>query len=118
MNGVWGAQYTLGVQQGEDAAYLKTIVTLKQCVRARGHCALLQHAIPHLAVSTPPPAHSPPLTPLSWDAYSLENSDGYTRHNFDAKVSDYALQHTYFPAFRASVVEGGAQGVMCSCAWR
>lgn len=28
-NGVFGTQYTLGVQGGEDPAYLKTIVTLK-----------------------------------------------------------------------------------------
>lgn len=33
MNGVWGATYTQGVQAGEDARYLKTIVTLKQLVR-------------------------------------------------------------------------------------
>ena len=46
---------------------------------------------------------------------SLENSDGFTRHNFNAIVSDYALQHTYFPAFKTSVIDGKAKGVMCSC---
>lgn len=54
------------------------------------------------------------VTLKHWDAYSLENSGGFTRHNFDARVSSYALAHTYFPAFRKSVVEGGATGVMCS----
>jgi len=50
-----------------------------------------------------------------WDAYSLENSDGFTRHNFNAIVDNYTLADTYFPAFKESVVEGGALGVMCRC---
>ena len=54
------------------------------------------------------------VTLKHWDAYSLENSDGFERHNFNAVVSPYALETTYFPAFRKSVVEGGAKGVMCS----
>ena len=78
-NGVFGTQYTLGLQQGQDDRYLQAIVTLKH-----------------------------------WDAYSLEDSDGFTRHNFDAKLSNFTLADTYLPAFRASVVEGNAQGVMCS----
>jgi len=49
-----------------------------------------------------------------WDAYSLEDADNYTRHNFDAKISNYTLADSYFPAFKASVTEGGALGVMCS----
>jgi len=53
------------------------------------------------------------VTLKHWDAYSLENSGGFTRHNFNAVVSNYSLSHTYFPAFRQSVVEGGATGVMC-----
>ena len=53
------------------------------------------------------------VTCLDWDAYSLENSDGYTRHNFDAKVSNFSLADTYWPAFQASVVDGKAAGVMC-----
>ena len=55
------------------------------------------------------------VTLKHWDAYSLENSDNATRHNFNAVVSDFALQSTYFPAFRQSVQEGGATGVMCWC---
>ena len=51
------------------------------------------------------------------DAYSLEDDggkSGITRHNFDAVVSKRDLAGTYFPAFKTSVVEGDAQGVMCS----
>jgi len=83
MNGVWGTQYTRGVQTGEDSNLLKTVVTLKH-----------------------------------WDAYSLEDADNRTRHNYNAVVSPYALESTYFPAWRASVVEGGAKGVMCSVSRR
>lgn len=54
------------------------------------------------------------VTLKHWDAYSLENSDGFDRHNFDATVSNYGLATTYFPAFRQSVVGGDAKGVMCS----
>jgi beta-glucosidase len=35
------------------------------------------------------------------------------RHVFDARVSEYDLEHTYLPAFRAAVVEGKAASVMC-----
>jgi xylan 1,4-beta-xylosidase len=49
-----------------------------------------------------------------WDAYSLEDADGFTRHDFDAQVSNFSLADTYWPAFKASVVEGGALGAMCS----
>lgn len=54
------------------------------------------------------------VTLKHWDAYSLEGSDGFTRHNFNARVSKYSLASTYLPAFRRAVVEGGAAGVMCS----
>jgi beta-glucosidase len=35
------------------------------------------------------------------------------RHTFDAEVSEHDLVNTYLPAFRASVVEGGAHSIMC-----
>jgi beta-glucosidase-like glycosyl hydrolase len=54
------------------------------------------------------------VTLKHWDAYSLENSDGFTRNDFNAVVSNFALQSTYFPAFRQAVQEGGSTGVMCS----
>ena len=34
--------------------------------------------------------------------------------SFSLLCYSFALQDTYFPAFKASVVEGGARGVMCS----
>jgi beta-glucosidase len=36
------------------------------------------------------------------------------RHGFDATVSERDLQETYLPAFRATVVEGKAEGIMCA----
>jgi beta-D-xylosidase 4 len=49
-----------------------------------------------------------------FDAYSLEDADGYTRYDFNAIVSDYDLADTYLPAFKMAVTEGQAQGLMCS----
>jgi beta-glucosidase-like glycosyl hydrolase len=54
------------------------------------------------------------VTLKHWDAYSLEDSDGFTRHDFNAVISNYTLHDTYFPAFKASVVSGKAKGIMCS----
>jgi len=54
------------------------------------------------------------VTLKHWDAYSLENSDGWTRYNFNAVVSNYDFANTYFPAFKAAVVDGKAKGVMCA----
>lgn len=54
------------------------------------------------------------VTLKHWNAYSLEDSDGRTRHNFNAKISNFALQDTYWPAFKMSVMDGKAKGVMCS----
>jgi beta-D-xylosidase 4 len=54
------------------------------------------------------------VTLKHWDAYSLEDSDGFTRYNFNALVSLYDFSNTYFPAFKASVTQGNAKGVMCS----
>jgi beta-glucosidase-like glycosyl hydrolase len=47
-----------------------------------------------------------------FDAYSLDNWEGFNRHSFNAKVSEFDLEHTYFPAFRASAK--AAKSVMCS----
>jgi beta-D-xylosidase 4 len=54
------------------------------------------------------------VTLKHWDAYSLEDADGYTRHNFNAIISNFTLADTYFPAFKATVQNGSAMGVMCS----
>ena len=46
-------------------------------------------------------------------AYSLEDSDGFTRHNFSANVSKRDLSETYLPAFRACAA-ACAEQIMCS----
>ena len=43
-----------------------------------------------------------------WYAYSLEDSDGKTRHDFNAVVSDRDLAETYLVPFQACV-EAGAE---------
>eukprot|EP00051_Salpingoeca_urceolata_P030149 m.492197 g.492197 ORF g.492197 m.492197 type:complete len:824 (+) comp31802_c0_seq1:8-2479(+) len=79
INGLFGAAYADGLQNGNDPSVKQAIVTLKH-----------------------------------WVAYSLESFNGYTRHNYDAKVSAYDLAASYFPAFEHTVREGGALGIMCS----
>ena len=37
-----------------------------------------------------------------------------TRHEFDARPSERDLEQTYLPAFRASIMEGKADSVMCA----
>lgn len=54
------------------------------------------------------------VTLKHWVAYSLEHFDGIDRMAFNAVVTRYDFVDTYLPAFKASVVEGKAQGVMCS----
>ena len=54
------------------------------------------------------------VTLKHWDAYSLEDSDGFARYNFNAIVSPFALADTYWPAFEKAVKVGGAQGVLYS----
>ena len=54
------------------------------------------------------------VTLKHWDAYSLEDSDGFTRNNFNALVSNFSLADTYWPAFKEAVTDGGAKGIMCS----
>ncbi|KAI9991711.1 hypothetical protein PInf_017060 [Phytophthora infestans] len=46
--------------------------------------------------------------------YSYKKYGGGTRKEFDAIVSPYDFADTYFPAFRSSIVDGNAKGVMCS----
>ncbi|GAB9462521.1 Glycoside hydrolase [Globisporangium polare] len=54
------------------------------------------------------------VTLKHWVAYSYEHYAGVDRMEFDAIVSKYDFADTYLPAFRASVVDGNAKGVMCS----
>jgi beta-glucosidase len=45
--------------------------------------------------------------------YAVHSGPEPERHAFDAKVSEYDLVNTYLPAFRATVVEGKAESIMC-----
>src|SRR6266498_1781108 len=46
--------------------------------------------------------------------YAVHSGPEPERHSFDAKAYERDLRETYLPAFRASVVEGGAGSVMCA----
>ena len=45
--------------------------------------------------------------------YAVHSGPEPERHTFDAKVSETDMVDTYLPAFRATVVEGKAESVMC-----
>jgi beta-glucosidase len=46
--------------------------------------------------------------------YAVHSGPEPERHVFDAKVSEYDIVNTYLAAFRATVVEGKADSVMCA----
>jgi beta-glucosidase len=46
--------------------------------------------------------------------YAVHSGPEPERHGFDAKALERDLRETYFPAFRATVVEGKAESVMCA----
>src|SRR5262245_5683185 len=46
--------------------------------------------------------------------YAVHSGPEPERHSFDAIASARDMEDTYLPAFRATVVEGGAQSVMCA----
>ena len=43
------------------------------------------------------------------------NGTKFSRHNFDAKVTQQDLADSYLPPFQACVEEGEVSGLMCSC---
>ncbi|HKO18724.1 MAG TPA: glycoside hydrolase family 3 N-terminal domain-containing protein, partial [Acidobacteriaceae bacterium] len=45
--------------------------------------------------------------------YAVHSGPEPLRHVFDAKASEYDLQHTYLPAFRATITQGKADSIMC-----
>lgn len=47
-------------------------------------------------------------------AYSLEEWEGVTRHEFDAAIDARDARDAYLPAFRACVTQAAPQSVMCS----
>lgn len=97
LNGRFGVAVTQGLQQGEDSKYLQAVVTLK-------------HFVANSLEGTWPGPGGPP----SYPGRGLCPGGQCTRHTIDPNISAYDLASSYFPAFRASVVEGGALGVMCS----
>ena len=46
--------------------------------------------------------------------YAVHSGPEPERHTFNAAVSERDLRETYLPAFRQSVMEGGAESVMCA----
>ena len=46
--------------------------------------------------------------------YAVHSGPEPERHSFDARASERDMRETYLPAFRALVVEGRAEGVMCA----
>jgi beta-glucosidase len=46
--------------------------------------------------------------------YAVHSGPEPERHGFDAKAAERDMRETYLPAFRALVVEGRAEGVMCA----
>jgi len=46
--------------------------------------------------------------------YAVHSGPESTRHQFDVKPSERDLTDTYLPAFRAAIVEGKADSVMCA----
>ena len=58
------------------------------------------------------------VTLKHFDANSIEggsaDDQGLNRHTVNANLSNYLLQDYYWPAFRKSIKDAGAKGVMCS----
>ncbi|MBV9036257.1 MAG: glycoside hydrolase family 3 C-terminal domain-containing protein [Acidobacteriaceae bacterium] len=46
--------------------------------------------------------------------FAVHSGPETSRHQFDAKPTDFDLEHTYLPAFQATITEGGADSVMCA----
>jgi beta-glucosidase len=46
--------------------------------------------------------------------YAVHSGPEPERHGFDAVVSARDLEETYLPAFRAAVIEGKVEGIMCA----
>ena len=84
--GQLGVAWTLGLQRGDASVEAE----------ARTKYALVAVTLKH------------------FDANSLEDSDGFTRHTVDANISKQLLADYYWPAFRAPIRDAGALGVMCS----
>ena len=45
--------------------------------------------------------------------YAVHSGPEPLRHTFDARPSEFDLENTYLPAFRAAIMEGKADSIMC-----
>ena len=52
------------------------------------------------------------ITLKHWMGYGVETN----RTSYDSKITRFDLVDSYLPQWRAAVQDGGAAGVMCSCA--
>ena len=97
LNGQFGKEYTVGLQTSKmDPRFLQAVVTLKH------------FDANSLEGDWPGPG--------SKKSYPGSGCPGRvcTRHTVDPNISAYDLASTYLPAFRTSVEDGHALGVMCS----
>jgi beta-glucosidase-like glycosyl hydrolase len=89
LNGYFGEMYSVGMQNGSDPRFLQGIATLK-----------------HFDANQ---------LEGNWPGPESECTGGVcTRHTINASISRYDWASSYLPAFQRSVVQGGAQAVMCS----
>ncbi|CAE8734057.1 unnamed protein product [Polarella glacialis] len=95
--GLFGVAVTQGLQVGEDSRYLQAIVTLK-----------------HFIANSLEGSWPGPGGPASYPGTGLCPGGTCTRFTIDPNISAYDLASSYMPAFKTSVVQGGALGVMCS----
>jgi len=93
----FGIGVTEGLQKGDDRRYLQGVVTLK-----------------HFVANSLEGTWSGPGGPAKYPGTGLCPGGKCTRHTIDPNISAYDLASTYLKAFKASVVQGGALGVMCS----
>ncbi len=60
------------------------------------------------------PDRDHPVVTTTAKHFAVHSGPELLRHGFDAKPSAHDLADTYFPAFRAAVVEGHVASVMCA----
>ena len=60
----------------------------------------------------PDPEH--PVVSATAKHFAVHSGPELLRHGFDARPSPHDLADTYFPAFRAAVVDGHVKSVMCA----
>lgn len=97
----YALQFTLGFQNDSSVQVGKNTDAAASAATATATAELLEPQLPYL---------NGVVTLKHWDANTLEDSDGFTRHNFNANVSKFGLQDGYFKPFRVAIKEGDARG--------